>query len=131
MSWGEKKTSKISQFFTCKHKMNESNTKVPTHYWIVCLYSKNVNYYVFTPDKFFYFFRNLFNIKTIEITILLLLQKKAIQCVPTCAYSSRFITYAPSFYFFRQIIFWKNSIKSKFILITLLYFKVGQRMRQH
>ena len=32
-------------------------------------------------------------------TILFLLQNKAIQCVPTSAYSSRFIIYAPSFIF--------------------------------
>ena len=41
--------------------------KVPTHYWIVCLYSKNVSYYVFIPDKFFNLFRNMFTTKTIEI----------------------------------------------------------------
>ena len=37
-------------------------------------------------------------------TISLLLQNKAIQCVPTSAYSSRFITYALFLYLFRQII---------------------------
>ena len=31
------------------------------------------------------------------------LQNKAIQCVPVSAYSSRFITYAPSFIFFGKL----------------------------
>ena len=35
--------------------------------------------------------------KLSKSTISLLLQNKAIQCVPTSAYSSRFITYAASF----------------------------------
>ena len=56
-----KQISKISQFFACKHKINESNAKIPTHYWIVCLHSKNVIYYVFIPNKFFNFFRKLKN----------------------------------------------------------------------
>ena len=62
-----KHARKISQFFTCKHKINESNAKVLTPYWIVCLYSKNVSYYVFILDKFFNLFRNMFSTKTIEI----------------------------------------------------------------
>ena len=62
-----KQTSIISQFFTCKHKIIESNAKVPTHYWIVCLYSKNVSFDVFMSNKFFNLFRNMFNTKTIEI----------------------------------------------------------------
>ena len=37
--------------------------------------------------------------KETVLLIILLLQKKAIQCVSTSAYSSRFITYAPSFIF--------------------------------
>ena len=37
--------------------------------------------------------------KLLKKTISFLLQNKAIQCVPTSAYSSRFITYAPSFIF--------------------------------
>ena len=96
-----KETSGISQFFTRKHKINESNAKIPTHYWIVCLYSKNVSYYVFIPNKFFNFFRNMFNTETIEInsfiSVTFLLQNKAVHCVPTSAYSPSFITYAPSF----------------------------------
>ena len=64
---GRKHARKISQLFTCKHKVNEFNARVPTYHRIVFLYSKNVTYYVFVPDKFFNFFRNMFNTKTIEI----------------------------------------------------------------
>ena len=52
-------------------------------------------------------------------TISFLLQNKAIQCVPTSAYSSRFITYAPSFIFLGAY-FLKKNHKSWFILIILL-----------
>ena len=46
-------------------------------------------FYVFMSNKFFSFFRNMFKSKTV----------KAVQCVPTSAYLSRFITYAPFFIF--------------------------------
>ena len=59
-----KQISLISQFFTCEHKINESNALL-THYWIACLYSKNVSFYVFISNKFFNFFRNMFNTKII------------------------------------------------------------------
>ena len=93
-----KHVSKISKIFTCKHKINESSAEIPTHYWIVWLYSKNVYFYVFIHDKYFNFFRNMFNTKTF------LLQNKAIQCVPTSAYFSRFITYALSFIFLGRLL---------------------------
>ena len=47
---------------------------------------------------------------------------KAVQWVPVSKYSSRFTTYSP---FFRQIISRINTIKSRFILIILLYFKIS------
>ena len=62
-----KQTSKISQFFTSKHKINESNAEVPTHYQIVSMFPKNISFYVFVPDKILNFFRNMFNTKTIDI----------------------------------------------------------------
>ena len=62
-----KHARKVIQSFACKHKINESYAKVPTHYWIVWFHSKNVSFYVFIPDKFFNLFRNLFNNKTIKI----------------------------------------------------------------
>ena len=60
---GRKHVCKISQFFTGLHKINESNAKVLTDYCIVCLYSKNVSYYVFIPDKFF---RNMSSGKSLQ-----------------------------------------------------------------
>ena len=62
-----KQTSVISQLFTCQHKINKSNAKVTTHYQIICLYSKNFSFYVFIPNKFCSFFRNILNTKTIKI----------------------------------------------------------------
>ena len=88
----KKQTSKISQNFTSKHEINESNAKIPTHYWIVCFYLKNICFYVFICNELFNFFREMFNTKTIEINNFRFLQNKAIQCIPTSAYSSRFIT---------------------------------------
>ena len=65
-------------------------------YWIVFCYSKDVSFDVFSPKRLCNFFRNMFNTKTIEMKVSLLLKNKAIQCVHTSAYSSRFITHAPS-----------------------------------
>ena len=109
-----KHVRKVSQFFTCKHKINESNAKVPTHYWIICLYLKHVSYYVFIPDKFFNLFRNMFNTKTIEINN------------------------------FTSVTKWSNLARTNvwilikvyhispiLVLIKLLYFKFCQRMRRH
>ena len=48
-----KQTSIINQNFTCKNKINESNTKVSTWYWIVWLYSKYVCFYVFMLNVFY------------------------------------------------------------------------------
>ena len=46
----------------------------------------------------------MFNTKAIEINnFIFFLQNKAIQCVPVSAYSSRFITYAPSFIFLGKL----------------------------
>ena len=77
-----KQTSKINQSFTCKHKINESNVKVSTHYWIVWLYSKYVGFYVFMPNKFLNFFRNMLNNKNLKINNFTLFTK---QSNPICA----------------------------------------------
>ena len=39
--------------------VNKSNTKRSTHYWIKCLYSKNICLYVFVPKKCFNFIWNV------------------------------------------------------------------------
>ena len=54
---------------------------------------------VFIYNKFFNFFRNMLNTEAIEINNFIFLQNKEIQCAPVSAYSSRFITYAPSLIF--------------------------------
>ena len=119
-----KQTSKISQFFTCKHKINESNAKLPTHYWIVCLYSKNVSFSVFIPNKLFNLFRNMFNTKTIEINNFISFTKQSNPMRTYVCILIKVYHISPTLYFFRQIISWVYTIKSRFILIILLYFKV-------
>ena len=99
----KKKIRIISQFFTCKDKINESNAEVTTHYWIICLYSKNVSFYISIFNKFFNFFKNMLSAEAIEINNFISLQNKAIQCVPVSAYSSRFITYSQSFIFLGKL----------------------------
>ena len=47
---------------------------------------------------------------TVKHTISLLLQNKTIQCVPTSAYSSRFITYAPSLTFLGRLFLEKTPL---------------------
>ena len=42
--------------------------------------------------------------------ISILLQNKAIHCVPTFAYSSRFVAYAPSLIFFDKLFFEKTPL---------------------
>ena len=76
-----KQTSKINQSFACKHKINESNAEVSTHYWIVWLNSKNVCFYVFMPNKFFNFFRKMIKSKTVKINNFNI---SAIQSNPMC-----------------------------------------------
>ena len=89
--FGEKKICVFSQSFSFEHKINNSNTEISTHYWIVYLYSKNICFNVFilrsrgqrtirsrrvqrtTINKCFNFFRNMFyskRIKTSEIIII-------------------------------------------------------------
>ena len=111
-----KQICKINQFFTCKHEINASYAKVPTHYWIVCLYSNNIGFYIFISNKFFNFFRNIFNTAAIEINNFIFLQNKAIQYVSISAYSSSLITYAPSFTFLGKLSLEKSPIN--------LYFKI-------
>ena len=51
------------------NKINTFNTKISTRYWIICLHSKNICFYVWrTTDKCFNFFWNIFYIKTIKIS---------------------------------------------------------------
>ena len=56
-------------------------------------------FYVFVPNKFLNLLSSMFNTKIIKINDSFLWQNKAIQCIPASLYSSRFITYTPSFIF--------------------------------
>ena len=110
---------KITQFFTCKHKINDSNVKVPTHYGIVCLYSKNVWCDVFMSDKFFNFFRNMFKNKTININDLLFLTRQSPVCVLIFVFVQINI-----FISLGKLSPEKNTIKSWIVWIILWYFNV-------
>ena len=98
-----------------------------TYYCIVFLYSKYVCFYVFMPNKLFNFFRNMFNSNTVKKIISIFFTYKLIQCVPTSAHSSRFITYAPSFILLGKIMLRINSIESRFILHCLMAFVMISR----
>ena len=62
-----KQASKINQVSSCKHKSNESNVKVATHYSGICLCSEYVCFDVFISNKSFNFFRNMLNNKVIKV----------------------------------------------------------------
>ena len=50
--------------FQCK--VNKPNTKVSTHYCIICLYSENSFCNIFVTYKIFNLFRNMFNSEAIK-----------------------------------------------------------------
>ena len=83
-----KQASKISQTFSCKNEINESNTKVSKYYRTACLYSKYVCFCVFMSNKSFDFFRNMLNTKTIKVNNFIIFY---IQTNPMCAYICIFI----------------------------------------
>ena len=119
-----KQAGKINQSFICKHKINESNAEVATHYSFVCLYSEYVCFDVFMSNKSFNFFRNMLYTKTIKVNNFIIF---CIQINPMCAYICIFIKvyYICSiFYCFRQIMSRINTIKSGLIFVILFYFKI-------
>ena len=85
----------------------------------------------FFPNKFFNFFRNIFNTEANVINNFTFVTKKS---NPMCAYVCMFINIyyiRPILYFlFSQNISRINTIKSWFILIILFYFKVCLWMQQ-
>ena len=117
-----KQTSKISQSFTWKHKINESNAGVAAHYWIVCLYSKNVSYMNLFSVNYLISSGTCSTLKLRKQTISLLLQNKAIECVPASAYSLRFMTYPPSFIVFWQVVSRTNTTIVSKIKTSLCWF---------
>ena len=112
-----KQASKINQTFTCKHKINESNGKVSTHYWIVWLNSKYVCFYVLMPSNFFNFVRNMVNSKTVKIDIFNIFTIQSDLVSSNICIFIQGLLHMPLLYCFRQIISRRNSIESRFILL--------------
>ena len=79
-------------------------------------------FYVFVSNKFFNFYRNVLNSKTVKVNNSNIFY---IQSNPMCTNICIFIKIyyiRPIFYSFREVISRINLIKSRFILIILLYF---------
>ena len=58
---------KLVSFLIASIKSMNPMQKYPHITELFFWYSKNINYYIFIPDKFFSLFRNMLNTKTIEI----------------------------------------------------------------
>ena len=112
-----KQASKINQTLTCKHKINESNGKVSTHYWIVWLNSKYVCFYVLMPSNFFNFVRNMVNSKTVKIDIFNIFTIQSDLVSSNICIFIQGLLHMPLLYCFRQITSRRNSIESRFILL--------------
>ena len=72
-----KKICKFSTIFSCKHKINKSNTNISALYWIICLYSKNICFNIFIINKSFNLFRNMFYTKRMEISNIIIMNKQS------------------------------------------------------
>ena len=144
--FGEKRFVNSVKVFPASIKSINPMQKKSAHYWIICLYSENICCYVFilqsitkwrtkgegqrTIDKWFNFFRNMFYTKRIEISNIIILH---IQSNPMSSNIRVFIKiyYISPILYFSEIIYRISIIKSWFILIILLYFKIGSRMGRH
>ena len=118
-----KKICIFSQSFSFKHRINKSNTKVSAHYWIVCLISENVCFNVFIFHKFFNFFRKTFHSKAIEISNIIICHMQSNPMSSDIRVLIKIYCICCILYFL-WIISRVNTIKSRFILIIFLYFKV-------
>ena len=113
----------LEQIFTFSHEINTPNTKLTTHYWIICLYSINICHNVFLVYGWFYFFWNALNSKAIKIVFIITIHIHSYPICPCWLYLSRFVIYIYIYVYiclilyFRQIISRINTIKLKFILI--------------
>ena len=92
-----------------QHKTEKSSTKVYIHYWIVCLFSKNICYNIFISHDFFNFCWNMFNSKAIKIgyTTTYITDIKAIYWVLIDSCSAIFIRYVPSLILDKLFLEWK------------------------
>ena len=106
----------FSQSFSFKHKVNKSNKEVSAHYWIVCLCSKNICFDVFIFNKCFNLFRNVFYSETIKISNIIIIH---MQSNPMSSNIRILIKI-----YYKCPISWVKTIKSRFIFIIFLYFKV-------
>ena len=79
---------------------NKSNTKISTHYQILCLYPINICDDIFVSYEFFYSIWNMFNSKIIKMGYNIIIH---MQSYPMSSYwfkrfnASRYIIYTPSF----------------------------------
>ena len=108
--------------------MNKSNTKISTHYWIICLYSKNLFLYVFVTNKCFSFFWNMFYSERINLRYIIILYVQNNPMSSNIRVLSKIYYVWPILYFsgtaFRQIISWITTIKSWLILIIFFFSKL-------
>ena len=118
-----KKICIFSWGFSCKHKINKSNTKMSAHYRIICLYSKNICFNDFIVNKCFNFFRNMFYAKRIELSNIIM----NIQSNPMSSHIRVLINiyHISLILYFSEIISRISTIKPRLILIIFLYFKVS------
>ena len=140
--FGEKRFVNSVKVFPASIKSINPMQKKSAHYWIICLYSENICCYVFMFNKCFNFFWNMFYTKTIEISniviiitiiIIIVIIIINMQSKPMSSNIRVFIKvyYISPILYFSEIIYRINIIKSWFILIILLYFKIGSRMGRH
>ena len=115
--------SQVNSVKACKHKINKSSTKISAHYWIICLYSKNICFYVFITNKCSNLFWNMFYSERIKISKIIILLK---QCNPMGSNIRVLIKiyYTCPILYFLWIISRVNTIKSRFILIIFTPWKL-------
>ena len=85
--------NQVSTFIKSKNPIQKQSHIVELSACILNIFG----FCVFMSNKPFDFFRNMFNTKTVKVNNFIIFTHKAIQYVPTSAYSSRFITHAPFF----------------------------------
>ena len=121
-SFGEKRFVNLVKVFSCQHKINKFNTKISAHYCIICLYSKNICFYVFIVNKCFNLFWNMFYTKTIKISNIIIKIKS--NPISSNIRVLILVYYISLILYFSEIISRINTIKSRLTLI-FLYFKTS------
>ena len=122
---------KFSSSLSCKHKINKSNTKkkISAHYWIICLCSKNLCFYVFISYTCFSFIWNIFFSKAIKISNIIILYVQSNTTgsnirITIKVYYICFILYFNRVAFSGSVFEWVvcriNTIKSRIIFISKL-----------